>query len=550
MLTKLSIQNYALIRELEIAPSSGLNIITGETGAGKSIVLGAVGLLLGNRADSKALLLKEKKCIIEGEFNIGDYALQEVFEEADLDYEELTIVRREINLNGKSRAFINDVPTTLDVLKKVGLKLLDIHSQNESIEIVKKDARLKIIDDYAQTASLISVYKKAYSEFKVSEKRLNDLLEQQANLSKEEDYNNFLLDELVKADFQAEEQEALESELKVLDNSEDIKLKLSQVVGEYKENEYSISDKLAEMNNLLRSTASFSDKLENLNDRFTSSLTELKDIVDELNDVLESVEHDPQRIEEINLRLGLLYQLQQKHQVLDIEGLLKIQNDLESKVMATQNLEEELVQEQKAFDKKQKNMLEAAEKLSSKRTAVLDKFSDDINQLLSYVGIPDGRLKMAHKKTEPATTGIDEVEMLFSANKGIAPQPVGQVASGGEFSRLMLCIKYLLATKTSMPTIIFDEIDTGVSGEIAKKMAVMMKRMSEKHQVIAISHLPQIAAKGDAHYFVYKNQNTDTTESFMRKLDASDHVLEIAKMIGGDNPSEAAMKNAKELIEG
>jgi len=550
MLTKLSIQNYALIRELEIAPSSGLNIITGETGAGKSIVLGAVGLLLGNRADTKALLLKEKKCIIEGEFNIGSYALQEVFEEADLDYEELTIVRREINLNGKSRAFINDVPTTLDVLKKVGLKLLDIHSQNESIEIVKKDARLKIIDDYAQTASLISVYKKAYSEFKVSEKRLNDLLEQQANLSKEEDYNNFLLDELVKADFQADEQEALESELKVLDNSEDIKLKLSQVVGEYKENEYSISDKLAEMNNLLRSTASFSDKLENLNDRFTSSLTELKDIVDELGDVLESVEHDPQRIEEINLRLGLLYQLQQKHQVLDIEGLLKIQSDLESKVMATQNLEEELAQEQKAFDNKQKNMLEAAEKLSSKRTAVLDKFSDDINQLLSYVGIPDGRLEMAHKKTDPTLTGIDEVEMLFSANKGIAPQPVGQVASGGEFSRLMLCIKYLLATKTSMPTIIFDEIDTGVSGEIAKKMAVMMKRMSEKHQVIAISHLPQIAAKGDAHYFVYKNQNTDTTESFMRKLDASDHVLEIAKMIGGDNPSEAALKNAKELIEG
>ena len=550
MLTKLSIQNYALIRELEIAPSSGLNIITGETGAGKSIVLGAVGLLLGNRADTKALLLKEKKCIIEGEFHIADYALEEVFEESDLDYEELTIVRREINLNGKSRAFINDVPTTLDVLKKVGLKLLDIHSQNESIEIVKKDARLKIIDDYAQTASLISVYKKAYSEYKVSEKRLNDLLEQQANLSKEEDYNNFLLDELVKADFQADEQEALESELKVLDNSEDIKLKLSQVVGEYKENEYSISDKLAEMNNLLRSTASFSDKLENLNDRFTSALTELKDIVDELGDVLESVEHDPQRIEEINLRLGLLYQLQQKHQVLDIDGLLKIQSDLESKVMATQNLGDELAQEQKTFEKKQKTMLEAADKLSSKRTAVLHKFSDDINQLLSYVGIPDGRLKMDHKKTDCKTTGIDEVEMLFSANKGIAPQSVGQVASGGEFSRLMLCIKYLLATKTSMPTIIFDEIDTGVSGEIAKKMAVMMKRMSEKHQVIAISHLPQIAAKGDAHYFVYKNQNTDTTESFMRELDANEHVLEVAKMIGGDNPSEAALKNAKELIEG
>lgn len=549
MLTNLSIKNYALIRELEIAPSPALNIITGETGAGKSIVLGAVGLLLGNRADTKALLSKDKKCVIEGEFEIAGYRLQNIFEEADLDYEEPSIIRREINPNGKSRAFINDVPTTLDVLKKIGLRLLDIHSQNESIEIAKKDARLKILDDYAQANQIREAYQQEYLDFKKCEKTLKELKEKQENLNKEEDYNSFLLDELAKAALKAGEQEELENELKILDNSEDIKLKLAQIVGEFQENEFSISDRLMEMNNLLKSTASFSQDLENLNERFTSSVTELKDIVGVLGEVLESVEHDPQRIEEVNQRLGFLYQLQQKHQVLDVAGLIDIQSALEEKAMANQSLEEEIEKQELLFEESQKRMLSSAEKLSAKRIGMLDKFSNDINQLLGYVGMPDGQLQLTHKSIDPSPAGIDEVEMLFSANKGISPQAVAKVASGGEFSRLMLCIKYLLATKTAMPTIIFDEIDTGVSGEIAKKMALMMKKMSQKHQVIAISHLPQIAAKGDSHYFVYKNNNSETTESFIKKLDTNGHVLEIAKMLGGENPTEAALKNARELIE-
>lgn len=549
MLTNLSIKNYALIRELEIAPSPALNIITGETGAGKSIVLGAVGLLLGNRADTKALLSKDQKCVIEGEFEIEGYQLQHIFEEADLDYEEPSIIRREINPNGKSRAFINDVPTTLDVLKKIGLRLLDIHSQNESIEIAKKEARLNILDDYAQVSGLRETYHRAYLDFKKSEKALDNLKNKQEKLNREEDYNSFLLDELAKAALKAGEQETLESELKILDNSEDIKLKLAQIVGEFQDNDFAVSDRLMEMNNLLRSTARFSSELEGLNERFTSSVTELKDIVNALGDVLESVEHDPQRIDEVNQRLGLIYQLQQKHQVLDVEGLLEIQGTLEEKALASQNLDEEIEKQQRLFEESQKQLLSLADKLSAKRIALLGKFSDDVNQLLGYVGMPDGRLQLSHKPIEPSASGKDEIEMLFSANKGISPQPVAKVASGGEFSRLMLCIKYLLATKTAMPTIIFDEIDTGVSGEIAKKMALMMKKMSQRHQVIAISHLPQIAAKGDTHYFVYKNNNSETTESFIKKLDNNGHVLEIAKMLGGENPTEAALKNARELIE-
>jgi DNA repair protein RecN (Recombination protein N) len=274
----------------------------------------------------------------------------------------------------------------------------------------------------------------------------------------------------------------------------------------------------------------------------------MKDIVSELNDTLDTVEYNPQRIEEINQRLGLLYQLQQKHQVLDIDGLLTIQEELEQNALSTQQLEEALAAAKQEWESAHKTLNKLAEQLSTHRQKVTDKFASDINQLLGHVGIPDGQLQLKHSTTLPTETGIDEIEMLFSANKGISPQPVSKVASGGEFSRLMLCIKYLLATKTAMPTIIFDEIDTGVSGEIAKKMALMMKRMAERHQVIAISHLPQIAAKGDTHYFVYKQNNGNTTESHMRKLTPEGHIEEIARMIGGENPSEAAIANAKELI--
>ena len=550
MLSKLSIKNYALIRELELTPSQSLNIVTGETGAGKSIMLGAIGLLLGKRADTKILLSKESKCVIEGEFDISRYNLLHIFEAADLDYEDLTIIRREINPNGKSRAFVNDIPTTLDVLKKLGLKLLDIHSQNESLAISRKETKLSIVDNYAGAQKLNEQFSLSFVEYRSNEKALENLLAQQKDFKKEEDYNHFLLDELVKANFLSGEQEDLESELKVLDHAEEIKTKLSQVANEFQNSDLSISDRLAEHGSLLRSISQHSPNLEKLHERYISSLTELKDVVGEIEVEIESVEHNPARTDEINERLSLLYQLQQKHSVRDIDELLAIQQELENKVMATQNLEESIEKAEGNFKKSKQAMIAKAETLSEKRRSSLDKFSSEINQLLAYVGMPDGRLEIAYKRIEPSATGIDEVEILFSANKGIPPQPVASVASGGEFSRLMLCIKYLLATKTSMPTIIFDEIDTGVSGEIAIKVATLMKKMSTKHQVIAISHLPQIAAKADAHYYVYKDNQSQTTESLIKKLDNAAHVEEIARMIGGEKPTEAALKNARELIEG
>jgi DNA repair protein RecN (Recombination protein N) len=549
MLSNLSIRNYALIRELEMSPSSSLNIITGETGAGKSIMLGAIGLLLGKRADTKILLSKETKCVIEGTFEIGKYNLAKEFGEADIDYEESTIIRREINPNGKSRAFINDIPTTLDVLKTIGLKLLDIHSQNESIEIAKKETRLKVVDAYAQNLIQQEAFKKAYANFKLAEINLNELTTKQADLNKEDSYNTFLLNELLDASLKSNEVEGLENELKILENSESIKLKLSQVAIEFQDSDYSVSDKLSDIGQSLGTTASFTDQLSILNERFSSSLVELRDIIVEVKSLSENMEYDPEKIVQINDRLSLIYQLQQKHQVNDATELITIQNNLESKIQFNENLEERIVEAKKLFEITQKQIQKTGKVLSSSREIVLKKFSQDINALLKEVGIPNGTVKMVHTIKEPSTSGFDTIEILFSANEGIAPEAVSKVASGGEFSRLMLCIKSLLADKSSLPTIIFDEIDTGVSGEVARKMGQMLKRMSQNHQLIAISHLPQIAAKGNAHYFVYKNEANGNTESSIRKLNDQESLEEIAKMIGGNNPTNAALENAKELIK-
>lgn len=548
MLTVLSIKNYALIKSLEMKPAVGLNIITGETGAGKSIMLGAIGLLLGNRADTKVLLDSQKKCSIEGEFDISNYQMQSDFETYDLDYDDLTIIRREINPNGKSRAFINDLPVTLEVLKSIGLRLLDIHSQHESIAIGKKSAQLEVIDSYCQNKLLRNNYTETFKRYKKLESKLQKLYTNSESKDKESDYNTFLLNELVGMNLTNGEQETLEEELRLLENAEDIKLKLSQVVDEVQDGELAINDRLAELARILTVVSDFSTDLEKSNERFISVHEELKDIVKELEAVNHNIEHSPEKLAEVNERLGLIYQLQQKHKVSSISELLGIQESLESEVLNHEHLEEEIVQAKKELELTEKELIDHAEKLSERRRAVLDEFSDKLNKLLQYVGIPEGHVELVYKRTEPNDTGIDEVQLLFSANKGIKPEPVKRVASGGEFSRLMFCIKYLLADKTAMPTIIFDEIDTGVSGEIAIKMAKMMKKMSENHQVMSISHLPQVAAKGDAHYFVYKNNESQTSESLIKRLEENDRVDAIAKMIGGDNPSDAAVQNAKELI--
>lgn len=549
MLSNLSIRNYALIRELEMSPSSSLNIITGETGAGKSIMLGAIGLLLGKRADTKILLSKETKCVIEGTFEIDKYNLTKDFSEADLDYEESTIIRREINPNGKSRAFINDIPTTLEVLKKIGLKLIDIHSQNESIEIAKKETRLKIIDDYAQNSIHQNAYMEAYKDFQRAEIKLHELSTKQTDLNKEDSYNTFLLNELLDASLKSNEIEGLEEELKILENSESIKSKLTQVITGFQDGDSSIFDRLSEIRHILNSTASFTTQLSRLNERYSSSLVELKDIIEEVQGLSENLEYNPERIEQINDRLSQIYQLQQKHQVNNASELLVIQSKLEEKILTNENLAEKIIEAKRLFEINQKRINEKGGKLSSSREVVLKKFSQDINALLKEVGIPNGTIKMILTNKEPSMNGFDTIEILFSANSGIAPESISKVASGGEFSRLMLCIKSLLAEKSSLPTIIFDEIDTGVSGEVARKMGQMLKRISKNHQLIAISHLPQIAAKGNTHYFVYKSESKGSTESSIRRLNDKESLVEIAKMIGGNNPTNAALENAKELIK-
>ena len=548
MLTGLSIKNYALIKSLEMNPSGGLNIITGETGAGKSIMLGAVGMLLGKRADIKVLLDDDVKCSVEGEFDISNYKLQELFGTLDLDYDDLTIIRREINPKGKSRAFINDVPVTLEILKQVGLKLLDIHSQHESIAINQKSTQLKVIDIYSQNSALHSNYINTYHEYKKLKLKLEVLYQEVSSKNKESDYNTFLLNELTKLNLVDGEQESLEEDLKLLENAEEIKLSLSQVITDLSGKDYALIDQMTDLLRVLNGISSFSNDINAIGERFSSALEEIKDISKELESTQDNVDYSPEKIKEVGDRLSMIYQLQQKHNVDNIEELLMITSKLEDELLTKVDLDEQIIQTKISFEGAEKKLIKNAEKLSVTRRDVLDEFSDKLNQLLQFVGIPEGHVELVYKRIEPKESGIDEIELLFSANKGIKPEPIKQVASGGEFSRLMFCIKYLLADKTSMPTIIFDEIDTGVSGEIAIKMANMMKKMASKHQVISISHLPQVAAKGDAHYFVYKNNDSDKSESLIRKLEDKDRVGEIAKMIGGENPSDAAIKNAQELI--
>lgn len=548
MISSLTISNYALIRKLQLEPDAGLNIITGETGAGKSIMLGAVGLLLGKRADTKALLDKDKKCVVEGEFDVSKLELETLFEEEDLDFEEQSIIRREISPKGKSRAFINDVPVTLDVMKMVGLRLIDIHSQNESIQLGNKSVKVKLLDDFAQTSKELIRFQNDYSEYSKLTKKLTELLDQEKSSKTDEDYKKFLLDELVEAGLQEGEQTTLEEELQILEHAEEIKLRLSQISSEFDENEININDRLKEATSVLRNMAAFSKELETLSVRFESATEEIVDIIRDLVNLQDDIEHNPARMEEVNLRLDLIYKLQQKHRISDVSGLLKIQEQLESETEGVINLEEEIKLLKVQKENLEQKMIQSAEQLSEKRRSQIDVFSLSLNELLAEVGMPDGHVEFVYKRVEPWKLGIDEIEILFSANKGIKPEPVGNVASGGEFSRLMFCIKYLLASKTAMPTVVFDEIDTGVSGEIAMKMANMMRRMSDNHQVISISHLPQIAAKGQAHYFVYKNNEAAKAESMIRKLEPADRLEEIAKMIGGENPSDTARNSARELI--
>lgn len=549
MLSHLLIKNYALIDELELTPDRELNIITGETGAGKSIMLGAIGLLLGNRADTRVLYDPTKKCVIEGVFGVAGYRIEQIFADEELDFADTCIVRREINVSGKSRAFVNDTPVNLDTLRRVMSEMMDIHSQHDSVLLGSNEYQLEIVDTYAQDEALLRQYRTDFQTYRAARAVYEQLQGEAAAMRKEFDYNSFLFEELSKAQLQPDEQETLEQELTILENAEDIKERL-QLAYEYLDNaEQSVIDFLKGTVTNLAYISKLSDQYEQLLQRAQSSLIELRDIADEISTEQDRVEIDDSRAETIRERLNLLYQLQTKHQTTTVAGLIVLRDELAAKVSRVLNLDDALAEAKARSQQAREQLLRSGQALSEARQRVLPAIETEIGALLHDLGMPNASLSIQAETSKPGPTGIDTIAFLFSANKGIKPQQLKSVASGGEFSRLMLAIKYILASKRSLPTIIFDEIDTGISGEIAIKMGNMMRDMAHSHQIIAITHLHQIAGQGTAHYFVYKDHSADKTVSRIRKLTFDERVSEIAQMIGGNNPSASALKNAREILK-
>ncbi|HEY3429216.1 MAG TPA: DNA repair protein RecN [Cyclobacteriaceae bacterium] len=548
MLKHLTIKNYALIKHLELEPSGNLNVVTGETGAGKSIMLGAIGLLKGNRADTKVLWDENDKCITEGVFEISSYKLKSFFKTEDLDYDDTTVIRREISPGGKSRAFINDTPVTLDVMRKLGNLLMDIHSQHETLQLGDQNFQLRLIDSYAENQKLLEEYDGLWKTFLEKKKEYETLVSEADSLKQEADYINFQLDELVKANLEEGEQERIESEMKIMEHAEDIKSRFHSILELLSGSEYASRNSLSEARTHLQHVASYSSSYQSLHQRLESLVIELDDILNEIEKEEANIDFDPERAEFVKERINLIYRLLKKHRSQNLKELLTLQEELQRKANITSNVDEALANTKAAFQKAESELKSIAEKLSKTRKKVFDPLCKEIVRLLKELGIPEAVLTVEHQGIQPSSSGAHSIEILFSANKGIAPKPLAQVASGGEFSRLMFCIKYVMAAKTSMPTLVLDEIDNGISGEIAMKLGNLMKTMAKHHQLITISHLPQIAAKADAHYFVFKDNSASKTISSIKALNEQERVEEIAKMIGGDKPSKVAVENAKELL--
>lgn len=548
MLKTLSISNYALIDQLMMQPSLGLSMITGETGAGKSIMLGAVGLLLGNRSDTKVLLHEDKKCVVEGVFDIKEYGLQHFFEENELDYEESCIIRREISPGGKSRSFVNDTPVLLDALKSLGARLMDVHSQHDTLQLGEGAYQLSLVDAFSQTETNLLTYQSAFKEYKKAKKLFEELKQKAIDLQKEADFNQFQLDELSALSLTAGEQSELESDQEILENAEEIKLKINEMLALFQDEQFGLIQSAGQVQQGMLSLERLAHKFSTLRERFQSVLIELKDLEDTLGDEESRVEVDFEKLDQIRDRLSKIYQLQKKHGVNSVEELMEIESQLADKVFQFQNLDESLAEAEKTYQASKSKMLEAGKLLSEKRQSCFRDFEQAIEGLLVGLGMENAKVRFERKEINPSHNGLDEVELLFSANKGGLLQPLKKVASGGEFSRLLFAIKYLMADKMALPTLIFDEIDTGISGEVALQMVRMMKEIAENHQVICITHLPQVAAKGELHYFVFKDNSSEKTISKIKLLSSEERVQELAKMIAGSNPSASAVQSAKELL--
>ncbi len=548
MLKHLTIKNYALIKALELNPSDALTVVTGETGAGKSIMLGALGLLMGNRADTKVLWDEEEKCIIEGTFDISGYKLKEVFKTEDLDYDQNTVIRREISPGGKSRAFINDTPVTLEVMRKISCLLLDVHSQHETLQLGQQSFQLALVDAFANNNAIKEDYGKAWKHYTQTKKEYSTLKAEAETLKAEGDYIRFQLDELLKADLDDLDQSKLESEAKIMEHAEEIKQRFRTVLTLLQEGEYASRSSISEARGLVQQVSTYSEKYTTLYNRLDSLLIELDDVIDELEKEENSIEFDAERADLVKERISTLYRLLKKHRFSNVSELITLQEELTQKASITDNVDEALLKRKQAYEQAEKILHSTAKLLSDSRKKVFATLVKEIVSPLKELGIPSATLDFEHSLVEPGVTGADKIELLFSANKGISPKPLAQVASGGEFARLMFCIKQVMAEKQAMPTLVLDEIDTGVSGEIALKLGSMMKKMAKRHQLITISHLPQIAAKGDAHFFVYKDNSSAKTVSLIKELKEQERIEKIAEMIGGAKPSKIALDSAKELM--
>ena len=554
MIQQLSIRNYALIEQLELNFKSQLTTITGETGSGKSILLGALGLILGKRADTTALQDKEKKCVVEGTFDLKDYArnysINDFFRRYDLDYDHLTVIRREITPSGRSRAFINDTPVNLNQLRELTTQLVDIHSQHETLELGTTQFQRTVLDIYAGNEELLRKYTENYRAYKQLQDELKELREREHRAQQDADYYQFQYDELEQAELKAGEEQALELELKTLSNSEEIKRTLNSVSDLMNEGSGNVVASLQQARQLLSKVSEWVSDGESLESRLESAYIEISDLSYELSALIEKVDLDPRRLEVVNERLDVLNGLFQKHKVDDADGLIKLRDELEVRIAGIGSLAKQIVQKEAAVKASESDLIALADKLSDKRKKKAPALQKEVHNLLKQLAMPNAELDVkCIALPEPGPHGSDQVEFHFKANKGGHFNEIGKVASGGELSRLMLTIKSILARVKTLPTVIFDEIDTGISGDVADKTGNILSDMASTIQVIAITHLPQMASKGQHHWRVFKDHSGKSTVTQVVTLDEEGRVDEIAKMLSGEDLTEAARENARVLLK-
>ncbi|MBO7492316.1 MAG: DNA repair protein RecN [Bacteroidales bacterium] len=551
MLRTLQISNYALIRALDISFEDGLTVITGETGAGKSILMGALGLLLGNRADTDVLYDKQKKCVVEAQFDIHNLNLQPFFEQQDLDYQDVTTIRREINENSRSRAFINDTPVNLNVLKELSSKLIDIHSQHQSLLLGDPIFRLAMLDQFAQNATLRTDYKQTLAQWRQTDQEFRDLQRQCSEQALQQEFRQFTVQELEKANLRPDEQEEIEQSVRILSNAEDIKARLYRASYTLSENEENaVVQQLKSVQSELDALSDLGPDYQELQQRLRAASLELEDIAYDISLKESGVEVNPQELERLNERLDLLNTLQHKYQVENVAGLLALKESLEAELAQYGDHRERLQQLEEQRDKLYEQLMKQAQKLSQTRAKVIPLLQKEMLGRLATLGMPDSSFEIQLTQTEtPTSEGVDQVAFLFSANKGVPMADIARVASGGEMSRLMLSLKSIITDSVLLPTIIFDEIDTGISGATALKVAHVMAELSRRHQVFAITHLPQIAAAGDQHLKVFKETHGDDTETNIQLLSEEMREQEIALILSGEKMSGSAVVTARELLQ-